>query len=126
MVAGATGYLGNFLVKALHHHGYWVKALTRSEAKLSELRPAINEVFIGEVTKPETLRGLAQEVDVVMSTVGITRQKDGLTYQEVDYQGNVNLLREALKSGVRKFIYVSALKAREMPMNFVRAASIMR
>jgi uncharacterized protein YbjT (DUF2867 family) len=92
-----------------------VRALTRSEAKLSELRPAINEVFIGEVTKPETLRGLSQEVDVVMSTVGITRQKDGLTYQEVDYQGNVNLLREALKSGVRKFIYVSALKAREMP-----------
>ena len=79
------------------------------------MRPAIDEVFIGEVTKPETLRGIADDVDIVMSTVGITRQKDGLTYQEVDYQGNVNLLREALNSGVRKFIYVSALKAGEMP-----------
>jgi uncharacterized protein YbjT (DUF2867 family) len=78
------------------------------------LRPAIDEVFIGEVTKPQTLRGIADNVDVVMSTIGITRQKDGLTYQEVDYQGNVNLLREALTSSVKKFIYVSALKAREM------------
>jgi uncharacterized protein YbjT (DUF2867 family) len=79
------------------------------------LRPDIDEVFLGEVTKPETLRGIADDVDVVMSTIGITRQKDGLTYQDVDYQGNVNLLREAMKSGVKKFIYVSALKAREMP-----------
>jgi uncharacterized protein YbjT (DUF2867 family) len=79
------------------------------------LRPAINEVFMGEVTRPETLRGIAEDVDVVMSAVGITRQKDGLTFQEVDYQGNVNLLHEALRSGVGKFIYVSALRAREMP-----------
>jgi uncharacterized protein YbjT (DUF2867 family) len=79
------------------------------------LRPAIDEVFIGEVTKPETLNGIADDVDILMSTIGITRQKDGLTYQEVDYQGNVNLLREALESGVKKFIYVSALKARELP-----------
>jgi uncharacterized protein YbjT (DUF2867 family) len=79
------------------------------------LRPAINEVFIGEVTKPETLRGIADNVDIVMSAIGITRQKDRLTYQEVDYQGNVNLLHEALRSGVEKFIYVSALRAREMP-----------
>ena len=92
-----------------------MRALTRSEAKLSELRPAIDDVFVGEVTRPETLRGIANSVDVVMSTVGITRQKDGLTYQDVDYRGNVNLLNEALTSGVRKFIYVSALKAREMP-----------
>jgi len=99
----------------LHQHGYWVRALARSEAKLSGLRSAIDEVFIGEVTKPQTLRGIADHVDVVMSTVGITRQKEGLTYQEVDYRGNVNLLREALASGVKKFIYVSALKAGEMP-----------
>jgi uncharacterized protein YbjT (DUF2867 family) len=43
----------------------------------------------------------------VISTVGITRQKDGLTYNDVDYQANVNLIDEAKKKGVKKFIYIS-------------------
>jgi uncharacterized protein YbjT (DUF2867 family) len=114
LVAGATGYLGRFLVKTLHEQGHWVRALSRSEEKLSEIRSAIDEVFIGEVTKPETLRGVAENVSVVISAIGVTRQKDGFTYQEVDYQGNVNLLKEALTSGVGEFIYVSALIAKGM------------
>ena len=114
MVAGATGYLGHFLVRTLHERGYWVRALSRSEEKLSEIRSAVDEVFIGEVTKPETLRGVGDNVSVVISAIGITRQKDGFTYQDVDYQGNVNLLKEALASGARKFIYVSALIAKDM------------
>jgi len=41
--------------------------------------------------------------------VGITRQKDGLTYMDVDYQANMNLLEEAKKAGVKHFVYVSAI-----------------
>ena len=50
----------------------------------------------------------------VISTVGITRQKDGLTYEQVDFQANKNLLDEALREGVRKFIYVSVFKGEAM------------
>ena len=114
LVAGATGYLGHFLVRTLHERGYRVRALSRSEEKLSEIRSAIDEVFIGEVTKPETLKGVADNVNVVISAIGVTRQKEGFTYQDVDYQGNVNLLKEAQTSRVRKFIYVSALIAKDM------------
>jgi uncharacterized protein YbjT (DUF2867 family) len=53
-------------------------------------------------------------VDVVISTIGITKQKDGLTYMDVDYQGNINLLEEAEKAGVKKFIYVSALNGESL------------
>ena len=41
---------------------------------------------------------------MVISTVGITRQKDGLTYMDVDFQSNVNLIEEAKKEGVKKII----------------------
>ena len=50
----------------------------------------------------------------VISTVGITKQKDGLTYMDVDYQANLNLLEEAKKSGVKKFIYVSVLNGEKL------------
>jgi uncharacterized protein YbjT (DUF2867 family) len=39
--------------------------------------------------------------------VGITKQKDGLTFDDVDYRGNRNLLEAAKRAGVQKFVYVS-------------------
>ena len=66
------------------------------------------------MTKPATLEGIARDVDVVISAIGITRQKDGLRYQDVDYQGNLNLLKEAIRSGAKKFVYVSVLHADQM------------
>jgi uncharacterized protein YbjT (DUF2867 family) len=46
-------------------------------------------------------------IDVVFSSIGITRQKDELTFRDVDYRGNVNLLEAARRAGGGKFIYVS-------------------
>ncbi len=39
LVAGATGYLGRFAVKAFKERGYSVRALTRSEERLAEPDP---------------------------------------------------------------------------------------
>ena len=114
LVAGATGYLGEFVVKALKAKGYWVRALGRSVEKLAPLEEYVDDLVVGEVTDPDSLRGVCDGIDVVFSSVGITRQKDGLTYQDVDYQGNRNLLTIAEASGVSKFMYVHVLNAREL------------
>jgi uncharacterized protein YbjT (DUF2867 family) len=107
LVAGATGYLGRYLVQELKKQGYRVRALARNTKKSDALKNSIDELFKAEVTKPETLSGICDDIDIVISSIGITRQKDGLTYMDVDYQGNSNLLKEALRSKVRKFVYVS-------------------
>ena len=107
LVAGATGYLGKYLLKELNNKGYKITALARNPAKLINLE--IDRILEAEVTKPKSLDGICNGIDVVISTIGITRQKDGLSYMDVDYQGNMNLLQEAMKSGVRKFMYVSVL-----------------
>jgi uncharacterized protein YbjT (DUF2867 family) len=60
------------------------------------------------------MKGKFEGADYVISAVGITRQKDGLTYMDVDYQANLNLLREAENGGVQKFIYVSALNGEHL------------
>lgn len=107
LVAGSTGYLGRFVVKACAAHGWFVRALARSPEKLDDLRDQLDEVVVGEVTRPETLAHVCDDIDVVFSSVGITRQKDGLTFRDVDYQGNKNLLDVALRAGVERFVYVS-------------------
>ena len=71
LVAGSTGYLGQFVVKALKARGHWVRALGRSEAKLDCIREYADELFIGEVTKPGSLNGICDGIDVIFSSVGI-------------------------------------------------------
>ncbi len=114
LVAGATGYLGQFVVKAFKQRGHWVRALGRSAAKLESVKDYADELFIGEVTDPDSLVGICDGIDVVFSSVGITRQKDGLTYEDVDYRGNGNLLAVAEESGVSRFMYVHVINAEKL------------
>jgi uncharacterized protein YbjT (DUF2867 family) len=114
LVAGATGYLGHYVVKEFKKQGYWVRALTRSEGRLKNLNDDVDEAFVGAVTDPASLAGVCEGIDIVFSSIGITKQKDNLTYMDVDYQGNKNLLDEAKKEGVAKFIYVSVFNAEKM------------
>lgn len=113
LVAGATGYLGQFLVKELKKRGFWVRVLIR-KASQKKLFKNVDDIYVGEITNPNTLRGITHNIDWVFSTVGITRQKDGLTYMEVDYQGNINLLKQALADKVEAFQYISAINGDQL------------
>ena len=116
LLAGATGYLGQYILAALLREEYPTRIVVRNKSKLSSdlLTHPLLEVVEAEVTEPDTLRGVCKGVHKVISTIGITRQKDGLTYEQVDFQANKNLLDEALREGVRKFIYVSVFKGEAM------------
>ena len=107
LVAGATGYLGGFVAREFKARGYLVRALARSPKKLDPLRGSLDEIVQAEVTRPETLEGVCDGIDVVFSSIGITKQKGKLTFKDVDYQGNVNLLEVSRRASVKKFIYVS-------------------
>ena len=116
LLAGATGYLGQFILAELLKKEYPTRIVVRNKAKIAPalLTHPLLEVVEAEVTQPQTLQGVCKGVHKVISTIGITRQKDGLTYEQVDFQANKNLLDEALREGVRKFIYVSVFKGEMM------------
>ncbi|MGN8224141.1 SDR family oxidoreductase [Gracilimonas sp. BCB1] len=109
LIAGASGYLGKYILEELNNWKIPAIALVRSPEKLKDLNLANIKIVQVEVTRPETLRGVFKDVETVISTVGFTRQNDGFTYMDIDYQANVNVLQEAERAGVRKFIYVSVL-----------------
>ena len=111
LLAGSTGYLGSHILKALIERNIEVRTVVRNTNKLEAILSKGNsiEVIQAQLTTPQSLINCCDNIDTVISTVGITKQKDGLTYMDVDYQANLNLLNEAKNSGVRKFIYVSVL-----------------
>jgi len=114
LLAGSTGYLGSFIAKEIQKNAYFCRAIARNPEKIRQKDIKANEVLKAELTKPDSIKGSCKGIDVVISTVGITRQKDGLTYMDVDYQANINLLEEAKKCGVKKFIYVSVLNGEKL------------
>lgn len=109
LLAGATGYLGSFIIKELQRRAIDFVAIARTKQKLMDFDLKDQQIITAEITRPETIKNSCEGIDVVISAVGITRQKDGLTYMDVDYQANKNLLDEALRNGVKKFIYISAI-----------------
>ena len=114
VIGGATGYLGKHLVKSAHARGYRVRALARSEARLGDVRPLCDEVFTGEATRAETLGGLCDGADIVISALGNRTLSRKPSVFEVDYQGNVNILARAREAGVSRFVFVSVLRGAEM------------
>lgn len=114
LIAGASGYLGSCLCAAAMHHGFETRVLVRNEEALRKIPVEPDEVHIGAATEAPQLQGLCRDIDCVISALGITRQKDGMTYEEVDYQANRNILGEALRSGVPRFAYVSVFNGERL------------
>jgi uncharacterized protein YbjT (DUF2867 family) len=114
LVAGATGYLGKYITEELSKRGYHTKVLVRNPEKFNRYHIRVDSVIQAEVTDKSSLQDCCKDIDVVISSIGITKQKDGLTYMDVDFQANINLLDEAKRNGVKKFIYVSVLNGEKL------------
>ncbi len=110
-LAGAYGRLGREILKELIMKDYSVVALDRSDIEIEGIDKSKFEFRSIDVTKKESLEGLLDGVDIVISTVGLTCASATLTNYDVDYQGNLNLLNEAKKASVKHFAYISVINA---------------
>lgn len=86
LLAGATGYLGSYNAKELKKRAYPVSVIKHSQDGLKKKNVSADKTIPAELTQPESITGCCDQIDTVISTVGITRQKDGLSYMDVDYQ----------------------------------------
>jgi uncharacterized protein YbjT (DUF2867 family) len=111
LVAGATGYIGGGVMEAAKDSGLWVRALARDPRKL---HCAVDDVFVGHATQRESLRGLCDGVDVVFTSIGIHSFGANPTLWEVDYRANMNVLEEAVRAGVKHFMFLSVLRCKEL------------
>jgi uncharacterized protein YbjT (DUF2867 family) len=113
LVCGATGYLGGYVVKAAKARGYWVRALVRDASRFAD-GDVCDDVFVGQATQPETLRGMCKDVDVVFSSLGnrtLARKPDVF---DVDYAANMNIVREARRAEVGQIVFVSVLRGAQL------------
>ncbi len=123
LLTGASGYVGSHIAEKLVAAGRPVRAMVhnveraRAEGRLGGLEV---EWVQADVTRPESLEAAVAGVDTVVHTVAIAIEKGGRTYEEINYQGTVNLVEAAKKAGAHRFINMSQLGAApDLPYRFL-------
>ena len=109
LLAGAFGNLGAEILKALDKAGHEIVAADLKEGKI-DAKYSFRAI---DATNPETLKGIMDGCDMVISTVGLTGASTRFTAYDIDFQGNLNLLNEAKAAGVKKFNYISVISCDE-------------
>lgn len=125
LVTGANGYVGNNIIPKLVERGYKVRAqvrdLKKTDMRLGEYKDRI-EIVQADVTQRETLTPIMEGVDAVIHLVAIAIEKGGATYEEVNYQGTINVVDTAEAAGVRRFINMSQNGASSaLPYRFLKS-----
>ena len=114
VLAGAFGNLGADVFRSLVKEGHEVVALDMMTRDIGIDEKAYTFKKV-DVTKPETLKGTCDGADVVITTVGLTKGSATVSNYDIDYQGNLNILNEAKAAGVKRFTYISVIKADKAP-----------
>ena len=111
LVAGAAGYLGSHLIQVLHEKGHEVIGLDVNASSLEKYSSCLSQKLVVNLTRPEEIKGKLDGIDIVFSAVGLEFPQKNLSYWDIDYQANLNLLKEAETAGVKKFMYISVIHA---------------
>lgn len=107
-VTGGTGFVGQHLLRVAAIAGYEVRALTRG------WKPPEDEIhwIDGALDRPDSLLKLVTDADAVIHIAGlISGSKEA--FEAVNVNGTAAMIDAARKAGVRRFIHISSLAARE-------------
>lgn len=114
LVTGATGQLGNNLVRALLQKGWQVRALARSVEKAQRLLGDTNaEIMIGDMEHVAGFAHALDGVDAVFHTAAYFREYFDIgdhwaKLKQINIDATLELMTLAEHYGVRKFIHTSS------------------
>ncbi len=113
LVTGATGHLGNVLVRKLLERGRRVRALVLPGEPLTALNGLMVEVIVGNILDREILKRAVADVDTVYHLAGVISilSGDDEIMHQVNVTGARNIAEASLKAGVRRHVHVSSIHA---------------
>jgi nucleoside-diphosphate-sugar epimerase len=118
LVTGAGGFIGSFLCRKLSENGYEIKALAMPGEEVGHLESLGAKISIGDLTKPESVKGLADGVDIVYHLAGrVTDWGPKRLFYTAIVDATKNLLDESAGK-VSRFVYISSFCACGMGRHF--------
>lgn len=113
LVTGANGFVGKALCAEIHSRGMQVLGAIRHK---SQLLNELKVIEVGEINVHTNWESALIDCKIVIhlaARVHVMQEtsKDPLTaFRQINVEGTLNLARQAIKAGVKRFIFVSSIK----------------
>jgi uncharacterized protein YbjT (DUF2867 family) len=113
LLTGATGSIGSRLLPLLLEGGEDVRCLVREPRRLGQRRVDVQIALgdLGDMSDPYLVRQALRGVDTVVHLAATIRDQPPKRIEELNGLATVRLLWAAERSGVRRFVFFSALDA---------------
>ncbi len=110
LITGGTGLVGSHTAALFREMGWRVRALIRPSSDAAFLEELGCEFVLADLTDPESVSGAAHGCEVVVhaaAQIGVPASMD--RHVEVNVEGTRRILKEAVDSGVRRFVHISSV-----------------
>jgi len=113
IVTGATGHIGNVLVRELLARGVVVRALVLPDDDKRPLAGLNIETVHGDVTDPVSLKSAFAGAELVFHLAGIVTIMPGMAslLERINVGGMRNVIAACRASGVHRLVYTSSIHA---------------
>ena len=110
-LTGATGFIGQHLLRELPKRGYRMRVLLRRPASVSMQTAS---AVIGDLARPQNMSSALEEVHAVIHSAGLAHGMSGVPeddYRVLNTEATIRLARAARRAGAKRFIFLSSIRA---------------
>jgi len=126
LLTGATGTVGAAVLGRLTGATEPVRCLVRDPRRLGAARVRV-QIALGDLADPSSFRNALRGVDTVVHLAASSRDQQRASLEELSAMATLRLVRAAERSGVRRFVFFSALGASlQSPVRLLRAKALAR
>lgn len=119
LLTGATGFIGNAVLRHLLQQGHQITACCRHPDRLLSESPLLTRLTMDFSTSHRVENWLPHldGIDAVINCVGIIAETRNATFADVHRQAPIALFQAAVQAGVGKVLQISALGADEQAVS---------
>jgi nucleoside-diphosphate-sugar epimerase len=110
-LTGATGFIGQHLLRELPKRGYRLRVLLR---RPSVVPMECASAVVGDLARPQNMSAALADVDAVIHSAGIAHAMSGVPeddYRVLNTEATIGLARAARRAGARRFVFLSSIRA---------------
>jgi UDP-glucose 4-epimerase len=110
-LTGATGFIGQYLLRELPKRGYRLRVLLR---RPSDVPLDCTSAVVGDLARPQNMTAALADVDAVIHSAGLAHAMSGRPeddYRLFNTEATIGLARAARRAGVRRFVFLSSIRA---------------
>ena len=110
-LTGATGFIGQYLLRELPKRGYRLRVLLR---RPSDVPLDCASAVVGDLARPQNMAAALADVDSVIHSAGLAHAMSGRPeddYRIFNTEATIGLAQAARRAGVRRFVFLSSIRA---------------